>query len=53
MPHLEKFSKKSVLAFSSRNRIEEGVGLEEVDAPKQRGFREGVDLHLGAITQLT
>ena len=49
IPHLEKFSKKSDLAFSSRNRIEKGVGLEEVDAPERRGFRVGVDLRLSAI----
>ena len=42
-------SKKSDLAFSSRNLIEKGVGLEEVDAPERRGFRVGVDLRLGAI----
>ena len=24
---------------------------EEEDAPKQRGFQDGVDLHLGAIKQ--
>ena len=53
MPSLEKFSKKSVLANSSRNRIEEGVGSEEVDAPERRGFLDGADLRLGAVTQLT
>ena len=26
---------------------------EEEDAPERRGFRDGVDLHLGAMTQLT
>ena len=27
-------------------------GEEEKDAPKRRGFLDGVDLHLGAIMQL-
>ena len=49
MPHREKFSKKSDLAFSSRNRMCEGVGLEEVDASEQRGFWDGVDLRLGVV----
>ena len=49
MPHREKFSKKSDLAFSSQNQTEKGVGLEEVDAPERRGFQDGVDLHLGSI----
>ena len=26
---------------------------EEEDAPERRGFRDGVDLHLGAMMQLT
>ena len=52
-PRLEKFSKKSDLAFSSRSQTEEGMGLEEVNAPEQRGFRDGVDLRLGVMTQLT
>ena len=41
MLRCEKFSKKSDLAFSSRNRTWEGVGLEgeeEEDAVEQRGF---------------
>ena len=29
----------------------EGAGSKEVDAPKQRGFWDGVDLRLGAIEQ--
>ena len=45
----EKFSEKSFRASSSRNRIEEGVGSDEDDAPERRGFRDGVDLHLNAI----
>ena len=49
MPPLEKFSKKFDLAFSSQNRTEKGVGSEEMDAPERRGFRDGVDLRLGAI----
>ena len=49
MPCPEKLLKKSDLAFSSWNRTCEGVGLEEVDAPEQKGFRDGVDLHLGVI----
>ena len=49
MPHLAKFFKKFVLAFSSWNQIEKGVGLKEVDAPKQRGLWDRVDLRLGAI----
>ena len=49
MPRLEKFLKKSNLAFLSWNQTEKDVGLEEVDAPKWRGFRNEVDLHLGAI----
>ena len=33
-----KFSEKSFRAPLSRNRTEEGVGLEEKDALKRRGF---------------
>ena len=51
MPRLQKFSKKSFQASSSRNRREEGVGLEKEDAPECKGFWDGVDLHLGAIEQ--
>ena len=29
----------------------ESEGEEEIDAPKQRGFWDGVDLRLGAIEQ--
>ena len=49
MPCREKFSKKALQASSFQNRIREGVGSEEVDAPEQRGFWDGVDLCLGAI----
>ena len=49
MPHREKFSKKAFQASSSWNRIDEGIRLDEVDAAEQRGFRDGVDLHLGVI----
>ena len=51
MPHQEKFSEKSIRAFSSRNRMWEGVE-SEVDAPERKGFRDGVDFRLGAIEQL-
>ena len=55
MPRQEKFSKKSIRAFSSWNwtwvRVESGVELE-VDAPEWRGFRDRVNLHLSAIEQL-
>ena len=30
---------------------EKGVVLEEEDAPKRRGFRDGIDLRLGAIEE--
>ena len=56
MPLREKFSKKSNLAFSSRNRKWEGIGSngeEEEDAPEWIEFQDRVDLRLGAITQLT
>ena len=34
--------------------MEEGVGSEEeVDVPEQRGFWDGTNFCLGAITQLT
>ena len=49
MPHLEKFSKNALKASSSRNQTVEGEGSEEEEAPKQKGFRAGVDLRLGAI----
>ena len=44
-----KVLKKSDLAFSSQSRTFEGVGSEEVDALERRGFRDEVDLCLGAI----
>ena len=50
---LEKFSEKSCRALSSWNRTWEGVGSEEENALKRRGFQDGVDFHLGAIEQLT
>ena len=56
MPHREKFSEKSVQAFSSQNQMWEGVELvegEEEDAPDWREFRDEVDFCLGAIEQLT
>ena len=49
MSRLEKFSEKSFRAPSSRNRIEEGVGLKEEDAPEHKGFWDGVNLRLGVI----
>ena len=51
MPYLQKFSEKSLRAPSSRNRTEEGVGLEKEDTPERRGFWDRVDLHLGVIEQ--
>ena len=48
-PSLQKFSKKSFRAFSSQNRTEDGVGVEEEDAPELRGFWDGVDLCIDAI----
>ena len=53
MPRREKFSEKSDWAFSSWNYTWDGAGLEgeEEDAPEQIGFRDGVDLRLGAIEQ--
>ena len=49
MPRLEKFSENALKASSSWNQTLEGEGLEDEEAPKRRGFRVGVDLHLGAI----
>ena len=49
MPRLEKFSKNALKASSSRNRTLEGEGSKDEKVPKRRGFRAGVDLHLGAI----
>ena len=48
-PRLEKFLKKSDLAFSSRNWTEEGVGSEEEAGPERKGFWDRADLRLGAI----
>ena len=49
MPCLEKFSENALKASSSRNWTLEGNGLEDEEAPEQKGFRAGVDLRLGAI----
>ena len=49
MPRLEKFSENALKASSSRNRIVEGEGSKDEEAPERRGFRVGVDLRLGAI----
>ena len=48
-PRWEKFSEKSFQASSSRNWRLKRVGSEEDDAPKWRGFWDGVDLRFGAI----
>ena len=54
MPRLEKFSKKFLQAFSSRNRTEEGVGSEEeVDATERREFWDETDFRLGSMMQLS
>ena len=49
MPHLEKFSENALKASSSRNRMLEGEGSEDEEAPERREFQAGVDLRLGAI----
>ena len=49
MPYLEKFSKNALKASSSRNQTLEGEGSVEEEAPEQKWFRAGVDLHLDAI----
>ena len=49
MARLEKFSENALKASSSRNRTLEGEGSKDEKVPKRRGFRAGVDLHLGAI----
>ena len=49
MPCLEKFSENALKASSSRNQMLEGEGSVEEEAPKQRRFWAGMDLHLGAI----
>ena len=49
MPRLEKLSENALKASSSRNRIVEGEGSEDEEAPERRRFRAGMDLHLGAI----
>ena len=49
MTRLEKFSKNSLKASSSRNQTVEGEGLVDEEALERRGFRAGVDLCLGAI----
>ena len=45
--------KKFVLAFSSQNRMWDGIeGSEDDDPEPWRGFRDGVDMHyLGAMMQ--
>ena len=49
MPCLEMFSENALKASSSWNRTLEGEGSEDEEASERRGFRAGVDLHLGAI----
>ena len=49
MPGLEKFFENALKASSSRNRTVEGERSVDEEPPKRRGFRAGVDLHLGAI----
>ena len=51
MPCLEKFSENALKlkASSSWNRTLEGEGSVEEEAPEQKWFRAGVDLHLDAI----
>ena len=49
MPRLEKFFENALKASSSRNQTVEGEGLVDEEALKQRKFRVGVDLCLGAI----
>ena len=53
MPRLEKFSKKSWWAFSSRNWMWRGVESKEEDASKRRVFRDRVVLQLGAMRRLS
>ena len=48
MPRPEKFSENALKA-SSRNRILEGEGSEDKEAPERRRFQAGMDLRLGAI----
>ena len=49
MPYPKKFSENALWASSSQNWRWEGVGSEDEDVPERRGFRDGVDLHFGAI----
>ena len=49
MSRLEKFSENALKASSSRNRTLEGEGSKDEEVLERRGFRAGVDLHLGAI----
>ena len=49
MPRLEKFYENALKASSSRNRMLEGEGSVDEEAPERRGFRAGVDLCLDAI----
>ena len=41
--------RNALKASSSRNRMLEGEGSDDEEAPERRGFRAGVDLRLGAI----
>ena len=49
MPRLEKFYENALKASSSRNRMLEGEGSVDEEAPERRGFQAGVDLRLGAV----
>ena len=49
MPRLEKFFENALKASSSWNQLWEGEGLEDEEAPKEKGFRARGDLRLGAI----
>ena len=49
MPRIEKFSENALKASPSQNRILEGEGLVDEEAPERRRFLTGVDLRLGAI----
>ena len=49
MPRLERFFENALKASSSRNRILEGEGSEDDEAPERRGFRVVMDLCLSAI----
>ena len=49
MPRLEKFFENALKASSSRNQIVERERSVDEEVSERRGFRNGVDLLLGAI----